>query len=77
MLQAGLLVGFWELCIGADLKERESVVAWEMGKGQGLRVVLLGRAKLFPLAVPVLVPGALLGLVQLLKAEEAAGVSVM
>lgn len=48
VLQVGLLIGFWELCIGADLKERESVIAWEMVKEQGLRVVLLGRANCFP-----------------------------
>lgn len=52
MLQVGLLVGFWELCIDAHLKERESVVAWEVGKEQGLRVLFLGRAELSPLAVP-------------------------
>lgn len=52
VLQVGLLVGFLERCISADLKERESVIAWEMGKQQGLRVLFLGRTKLSPLAVP-------------------------
>lgn len=52
MLQVGLLVGFWELCIVADLKERESVVAWKVGKEHRLGVLFLGREKLSPLAVP-------------------------
>lgn len=52
MLQVGLLAGFWELCIVADFKERESVVAWEVGKEHRVGVLFLGRAKLSPLAVP-------------------------
>lgn len=54
------------------------MVAWEVGKEQGLRVLFLGKAKLSPLgSARALVPGALLGLVQLLKAEATAGVGAM
>lgn len=63
VLQVGLLVGFWELCTGADLKERESVIAWEMVEEQGLsRASGKGKA-VSPGSTRVLVPGALLGLV--------------
>jgi len=51
-MQVGPLVGLWEVFLSVDLRERESVVAWEAGKEQGLQVLLLGGAQLSPLAVP-------------------------
>lgn len=50
-MQVGPLVGLWELFISADLREGESVAAWEGRKEQGLKDLLLRRAQLSPLAV--------------------------
>lgn len=51
MMEVGPLAGLWELFLSAVLRERESVVAWEVGKEQGQKGLLLGRAQLSPLAV--------------------------
>lgn len=60
-MQVGLLAGLWEPSLSADLEERESVVAWEAGKEQGLKSPDAGKSTaISPSSAGLLLPGALL-----------------